>query len=146
MHFTSRLANANPPQGMQVAPAELEKFILQHPIVADVAVVPIPSDSAGELPRAYIVKSKAFKYGAERIMKEQLRTYVNRQFASYKRLDGGIEFVESLPKTASGKLQRSTLKQMARASVKLDRIAIHLQAKARVAIQVFELTSDEDDA
>ena len=40
---------------MQVAPAELEELLLSHPSVADVAVIGIADDLAGELPRAYIV-------------------------------------------------------------------------------------------
>ncbi len=134
-------------QGVQVAPAELEKFLLLHPIVADASVVPIPSESSGELPRAYIVKSQAFKSGDDKVVKEQLRTYVNEAFAQYKRLDGGIEFVDSLPKTASGKTQRSVVKGMARASFEASKkVTESLQNKAHIVVQVFEFDSDEEDA
>jgi acyl-coenzyme A synthetase/AMP-(fatty) acid ligase len=44
---------------MQVAPAELEAHLLDHPSIADVAVIGIPDDSAGEAPKAYVVKSSS---------------------------------------------------------------------------------------
>lgn len=132
---------------MQVAPAELENFLLQQEAVTDVAVVPIPSDSSGELPRAYVVRAKASRDIADATLKEQLHKLFKAQFATYKQLDGGIEFVTSLPKTASGKTRRNTLKQIARASIKQDRqtLITALKAKVRPAIQVFEIASDDED-
>lgn len=46
-------------QGLQVAPAELEAHLLTHPAVADVCVIPVPDKAAGELPKAYVVKSSS---------------------------------------------------------------------------------------
>ncbi len=43
-------------KGLQVSPTELEKILLSHPQVQDAAVAPIPDETAGELPRAYIIK------------------------------------------------------------------------------------------
>lgn len=132
---------------MQVAPAELETFLLLHPMVADVSVVPYPNEMAGELPRAYIVKSQAAKDLDDKVVKDQLNAYVNESFAQYKRLAGGIEFVESLPKTASGKTQRAIVKELAKAAaVASKRFAERRRTKAaRPVIQRFDFSSDEDD-
>jgi acyl-coenzyme A synthetase/AMP-(fatty) acid ligase len=46
---------ANRYKGLQVAPAELESHLLTHPAIADAAVIPRPDETAGELPRAYVV-------------------------------------------------------------------------------------------
>ena len=43
------------PLSLQVAPAELEELLLTHPSIADAAVIGVPDDRAGELPRAYVV-------------------------------------------------------------------------------------------
>jgi acyl-coenzyme A synthetase/AMP-(fatty) acid ligase len=44
---------------MQVAPAELEAHLLSHPSVADCAVIPVPDEAAGEVPKAFVVKSSS---------------------------------------------------------------------------------------
>ncbi|RAL68665.1 hypothetical protein DID88_007374 [Monilinia fructigena] len=49
-------------KGLQVAPAELEAHLLAHPSVADCAVIPIPDDAAGEVPKAYVVKISVSRY------------------------------------------------------------------------------------
>ena len=43
-------------KGLQVSPTELEKILLTHPDVQDVAVAPVPDEVAGELPRAYVIR------------------------------------------------------------------------------------------
>ncbi|KAL5349668.1 hypothetical protein ACLOAV_004698 [Pseudogymnoascus australis] len=55
--ITERIKELIKVNGHQVAPAELEALLLSHPSVADAAVIPVPSDRAGEVPRAYVVKS-----------------------------------------------------------------------------------------
>lgn len=127
---------------MQVAPAELENFLLQQEAVADVAVVPIPSESSGELPRGYVVRRKTLKDSDEAAVKAELHRLVKAKFASYKQLDGGIVFVTSLPKTASGKTQRNKLKEIARASLEQEKRILIKAVKPFV--QVFEIASDEE--
>jgi acyl-CoA synthetase (AMP-forming)/AMP-acid ligase II len=55
--ITERIKELIKVKGMQVAPAELEAHLLSHPYVSDVAVIPVPDDRAGEVPKAYVVKS-----------------------------------------------------------------------------------------
>jgi len=89
----------------QVAPAELEALLLSHPNVADAAVVPLPDEEAGEVPKAFIVPSGEVEASI-------LQAFVAERVAPYKKIRE-IEFVESLPKSPAGKLLRRLLKERA---------------------------------
>ncbi|KAL2864990.1 uncharacterized protein BJX67DRAFT_373465 [Aspergillus lucknowensis] len=133
-------------RGMQVAPAELETFLLLSPMVADVCVVPYPNEAAGELPRAYIIRAEGLKGAEDEVTRRQLHDYVNDAFPEFKRLAGGIEFVDALPKTPSGKTQRKVLKDRARAAYEASKKVVKkLQDTAPVVVQVFEFDSEEDE-
>jgi len=54
--ITDRMKELIKFNGIQISPVEIEQIILAHPDVMDAAVAPVPDESAGELPRAYIVK------------------------------------------------------------------------------------------
>jgi len=88
-----------------VAPAELEGEIRKHPNVLDVAVIGVPDERAGELPRAYIVKK------SQSLMEAEVNHFLNSKISKYKQLKGGIEFVEALPKSAVGKVLRKELRK-----------------------------------
>jgi acyl-CoA synthetase (AMP-forming)/AMP-acid ligase II len=90
-------------KGFQVAPAELEALLLTHPAVADVAVIPIPDDEAGELPKAFVVAQ------AE-VDDETLMRFVADQVATYKQVRV-IEFIGAIPKSPSGKILRRELRE-----------------------------------
>ncbi|XP_072046258.1 uncharacterized protein [Amphiura filiformis] len=95
-------------KGNQVAPAELEALLLTHPSVADAAVIGIPDEEAGELPKAFVVKK-----GDAEITEEELTKFVAEKVAPTKKLRGGVEFVSSIPKNPSGKILRRQLKEQA---------------------------------
>jgi acyl-CoA synthetase (AMP-forming)/AMP-acid ligase II len=88
-------------KGFQVAPAELEAILLAHPSVADAAVIPIPDEEAGEVPKAYVV-------ARGEVDAEALMEHVAGHVAPYKRLRE-VEFVDHIPKSPSGKILRRTL-------------------------------------
>ena len=88
-------------KGFQVPPAELEAILLTHPCVADAAVVPFPDDEAGELPKAFIV-SRASVEG------EDILDFVARRVAPHKKVRF-VEFIDKIPKSASGKILRRVL-------------------------------------
>jgi len=90
--------------GFQVPPAELEGIIVSHEGVSDCGVVGIPDFRSGEIPRAYVVRSD------ENLTEEQLHEYVNEKIISYKRLRGGIIFIDSIPRSPAGKILRRKLK------------------------------------
>lgn len=94
----------------QVAPAEIEAVLLQHPGIIDAAVIGVNKEGLGEVPRAFVVRSRDPSVG--RLAAEQVYNHVRQQLASYKSLEGGVIFVEEIPRTASGKIQRFRLTQM----------------------------------
>nr|XP_039251949.1 LOW QUALITY PROTEIN: 4-coumarate--CoA ligase 1-like [Styela clava] len=90
----------------QVPPAELESLILKHPKVADVGVIGIPDDFAGEVPKAYVVRKD------ETLSKDEIIEFVKSNLVEYKHLRGGVDFIEAIPKSA-GKIRRRELKKLA---------------------------------
>jgi len=87
-----------------VAPAVLEDLLRKHDAVADAAVVGVPDEEAGELPRAYIVLRR------EGATADELAAFVNDQVNPLYRLRGGVRIVTAIPKNASGKTLRRELK------------------------------------
>lgn len=95
-------------KGFQVAPAELEGLLIQHPRVLDAGVVGINDDSqATELPRAYIVPADS---GSAAELAAEIIAWVATKAASHKHLRGGIVVVEAIPKSPSGKILRKNLR------------------------------------
>ena len=94
-------------RGYPVAPAELESLILTHEAVSDVAVIQVPDEASGELPRAYVVLKEGF---ANTTSEADIQSFVRERVAAYKRLDGGVEFIDVIPKSASGKILRRILR------------------------------------
>ncbi len=95
-------------KGFGIAPAEIEALLFEHPAVADVAVVGTPDLEAGELPKAFVVLKKA-----ERVTAGDLLAWARGRLAGYKTLHE-VEFVDAIPKTASGKILRRVLKERER--------------------------------
>lgn len=115
--ITDRIKELIKVRGFQVAPAELEELLLGHDMVTDVAVIQIPDEESGELPRAYIVLKQDCAKSHEE-METEIYEWVKEQVAPYKRLDGGIVFVEAVPKSASGKILRRILRDELAESMK----------------------------
>jgi acyl-CoA synthetase (AMP-forming)/AMP-acid ligase II len=114
LYVTDRLKELIKYNGFQVAPAELEALLIQHPAVADVAVVGVYVESrVTELPRAYIVVTAGYK-GDEKL-EEELHKWFNERVAPHKKLRGGIRFVEAVPKSNAGKILRRVLVEQAKA-------------------------------
>jgi len=90
-------------KGMQVAPAELEAVLLQHPAVADCAVYPKSDAEAGEIPKAAVVLK-----GNASATAEELLQFVQARVSSYKRVRA-LCFVDAIPKSPSGKILRRVL-------------------------------------
>ncbi len=88
-------------KGCQVAPAELEALLLTHPAVADAAVIPKPDETAGEVPKAFVV----LKGEAE---PASILEWVAERVAPHKKVRD-VEVVDQIPKSASGKILRRVL-------------------------------------
>jgi acyl-CoA synthetase (AMP-forming)/AMP-acid ligase II len=94
-------------KGLPIAPAELEAVLLSHPAVADAAVISVPDEEAGEVPKAFVVLSGA---GGT----ENLLGWVAERLASYK-APRALEVVDHIPRLPSGKLLRRVLAERTRA-------------------------------
>jgi len=105
-YIVDRLKELIKVKGLQVAPSELEDLLRQHPAVLDVAVIGVPDDHAGELPRAYVVRKDGFGSMAEK----DIQQFVDSQVAPHKKLKAGLVFVDSIPKSNTGKILRRELK------------------------------------
>jgi long-chain acyl-CoA synthetase len=96
-------------KAFSIAPAELEALLLEHPAVLEAAVIGIPDEEAGEVPKGFVVCRPG-----QQIIEEELIAFVNGRVAGYKKLHF-IEFIDAIPKTASGKILRRELKERERA-------------------------------
>lgn len=97
-------------KGFQVAPAELEAIIATHPNVVDVAVIGKPDEEAGELPKAFVVlKPASGDDTPSQTSADEIREFVKPHVATYKQIHE-VEFIDSIPKSASGKILRRFLR------------------------------------
>ena len=87
-----------------MAPTELDKILRSHPDIDDAAVVGVPDDRAGEVPRAFVVPRKPD------ISEENIKKFVAAKVLDHKQLKGGVQFPTSIPKSPSGKILRQQLK------------------------------------
>jgi len=98
----------------QVPPAEIEAVLSEHPDIADVGVIGVPSpDQLTELPRAYIIPRNP-SHLKNPTFPGQIQKWIKGKVAYYKELRGGVVCVDSLPRNASGKLLRRELREGAR--------------------------------
>ena len=91
-------------KGFQVPPAELEALIISHPAVADVAVIGIPDDESGELPKAFVTLKPDME-----VSEIEIRDFVAEKVATYKQIRM-VEFIDEIPKSPSGKILRRFLR------------------------------------
>ncbi|KAJ7032416.1 acetyl-CoA synthetase-like protein [Mycena alexandri] len=120
LHIVDRIKDFIKVGGYQVAPAELEARLVTNPDITDCCVVPIPDQFPGEVPGAYVVlsadarerlrrPSESSKIGSHGICLQD----ITKNKARYKGLAGGVKFIDAIPKTASGKLLRRALRDLA---------------------------------
>ncbi|KAI3517191.1 hypothetical protein L1887_16402 [Cichorium endivia] len=91
-------------KGYQVAPAELEAILLNHPHILDAAVIPLEDEDAGEVPMAYIVRATGSELGEDQVIQ-----FVAGQVAPYKKIKR-VAFINEIPKSAAGKILRKDLR------------------------------------
>jgi len=106
LFITDRLKELIKYKAFQVAPAELEAELLTHRAIADAAVIGVPDDAAGELPKAFVVAAS----GMETPTLKTVQAYLENRLAHYKQVRL-LEVVDEIPKSASGKILRRMLRE-----------------------------------
>ena len=97
-------------RGFQVSPAEIEAVLLSHPHIIDAAVFGVQEPGTqSELPRAYVVRSRSPEGTA--LVEEDVKQFIVHRLAKYKRLDGGVQFADMIPRNASGKTLKFILQK-----------------------------------
>jgi acetyl-CoA synthetase len=96
--------------GYRIGPGEIESCLLGHPAVANAAVVPKPDPERGALVKAYVVLTPEFAQQPHDAIIQALQDHVRERLAAYE-YPKEIEFLDELPMTTTGKVQRRVLRQ-----------------------------------
>ncbi|KAM3418257.1 hypothetical protein BST61_g4258 [Cercospora zeina] len=115
LHVVDRKKELIKVKGFQVAPAELEALLLDHPAVEDAAVVGV-TIAGEERPRAYVVLRKGEKE-AQPVLPKDVAEWLAAKVSRHKRLTGGVVALDAIPKNPSGKLLRKELRERAQREV-----------------------------
>lgn len=107
LYISDRMKELIKVNSLQVAPAELEGILREHPAILDAVVVGIPNATYGEVPRAFIVRRPDAN-----LTENDVKAFVSKQVAKHKQLTGGVQFIETIPKTATGKILRKDVKKL----------------------------------
>lgn len=90
---------------VQIEPVELEDVLTSHEEIEDSCVVGVPNELCGEVPRAYVAKQEN-----STLTEADIQSFVDGIVSPHKKLRGGVKFVNSLPRSSSGKLLRHVLR------------------------------------
>jgi len=110
VYIVDRLKELIKYKGYQVPPAELEAVLLGHPQIADAAVIGVQDDEGEEVPKAFVVRQPAKDAeDAAELTEAEVMEFVAGHVAPYKKVRK-VEFIEAIPKSASGKILRKDLR------------------------------------
>lgn len=108
LYYVGRTDDLIKSSGYRIGPFEIESVLMEHPSVLECAVTGAPDPVRGQVVKATIVLAKG--YTASEELKKEIQTYVKNATAPYK-YPRIIDFVDELPKTISGKIKRTELRQ-----------------------------------
>jgi 2-aminobenzoate-CoA ligase len=106
-HYCSRTDDMIISAGYNIGAPEVEEALMQHPAVAECAVVGVPDDERGQIVKAFVVLRPGHDTGEAQV--RTLQDFVKQVIAPYK-YPRAIQFTSALPRTETGKLQRFKLK------------------------------------
>ncbi|XP_055483304.1 acyl-coenzyme A synthetase ACSM3, mitochondrial isoform X1 [Psammomys obesus] len=96
--------------GYRIGPFEVESALMEHPSIAESAVVSSPDPTRGEVVKAFIVLNPDYKSHDQEQLKKEIQEHVKKTTAPYK-YPRKVEFIDKLPKTVSGKVKRNELRK-----------------------------------
>ena len=102
--LSDRLKELIKVKGLQVAPAEVEGHLLEHASIVDAAVIGIPDERSGQVPKAFVVTAPDAALSAE-----EVQAFLAEHLAPYK-VPAEVVFLDAIPKSAAGKILRKNLK------------------------------------
>ena len=97
--------------GYRIGPSEIENCLVKHPAVANAAVVPKPDAERGAVVKAFVVLSDAYRDRGDAALVAELQAHVRGKLAPYE-YPKEIEFIDQLPMTTTGKVQRKVLREL----------------------------------
>ncbi len=106
-HYSARTDDMIVSAGYNIASPEVEDALLEHPQVAECGVIGVPDEERGQIVKAFVVLRPGLQGGPT--MAKELQDFVKQTVAPYK-YPRAIEFVDALPRTETGKLQRFKLR------------------------------------
>ncbi|MFB6171237.1 MAG: acyl-CoA synthetase [Haloarculaceae archaeon] len=106
--FVSRKDDVIISAGYRIGPEEVEDSVAGHEAVADAAVIGVPDDERGEVPKAFVVLADGYEASEE--LQESIRQHVRDRLAKYE-YPREFEFLDELPKTETGKVRRTSLRE-----------------------------------
>jgi acetyl-CoA synthetase len=107
--FVGRADDVIKSSGYRIGPFEVESALMTHPAVVECAITGVPDEVRGQLVKATIILSKEYKDKAGETLIHELQNHVKAVTAPYK-YPRIIEFVDELPKTISGKIRRTEIR------------------------------------
>ena len=110
-HFSSRDDDVIIMAGYRIGPFEIESIIATHPAVSECAVIAVPDSTRGEVLESYVVLRSGEKQSPEVV--KSIQDWVKTRYAAHA-FPRQVHFVDALPKTPSGKVQRFILRQRRR--------------------------------
>jgi acetyl-CoA synthetase len=116
--FVGRADDVIKTSGYRVGPFEVESVVMQHPAVLECAITGVPDPTRGQVIKATIVPARGFAPTEE--LKKEIQNFVKENTAPYK-YPRVIEFVETLPKTISGKIRRTEIREQQKLLQKLEK-------------------------
>lgn len=108
--YVGRIDDVIKSSGYRIGPFEIESILMEHPAVLEVAVTAAPDPIRGQVVKATIVLTNAYKDKAGDALVKELQNHVKENTAPYK-YPRIIEFVDELPKTISGKIRRVEIRE-----------------------------------
>ncbi|KAF2421079.1 luciferin 4-monooxygenase [Tothia fuscella] len=96
-------------KGNQVPPAELEAVLLEHPSVIDAGVCGVTNSQGEQVPAGFVTLTDGVQQAARQDVLQEVKSFVEERVAPYKKLRGGLFYLETLPKGNTGKLLRRQL-------------------------------------
>ena len=108
LYFVARNDDIITSAGYRIGPSEVESVLIEHPSVAEVAFIGKPDPERTEIAKAFVVLRDGHNGSAE--LAEELRLLVHRRLSAHA-YPRELEFLDALPKTMSGKVQRFVLRQ-----------------------------------